>query len=64
MRTELVELGKETQLGGAWIGGVWECLAVALTASQGNLHLGQVIQIKSEGGFGLLCLCGMLLASD
>lgn len=53
-----------TKFGSAWIGGVWGYLAVALSANQGNLHLGQIIQIKSEGGFGLPCLCGMLLASD
>lgn len=53
-----------TKLGSAWVGGVWGCLAVALAVSQGHLHLGQVIQIKSEGGFGLPCLCGMLLASN
>lgn len=52
------------KLGSAWTGGVWGCLAVALIASRGNLHLGQVVQIKSEGGFGLPCLCGLLLASD
>lgn len=53
-----------TKLGSAQIGGVWGCLAVALAASQRKLHLGQINQIKSEGGFGLPCLCGMLLALD
>lgn len=29
-----------TKLGSAWVGGVWGCLAVALTVNQGHLHLG------------------------